>query len=126
MVEVIKYQTIQTPLVAVNKEENKLDIKGSSNLLDPAGFYEDLSGLVSKYIDEFKNYISLNFYIEYMNTASTKWMFYLMKNLQVKYYGKKIITINWYYEEDDDIIRETGEILKGLLKIPFKIIEFKD
>ncbi|MBN2612147.1 MAG: SiaC family regulatory phosphoprotein [Bacteroidales bacterium] len=126
MVEVLKYQTIETPLVTVNIDEKKIDIKGSSNLLDPAGFYEDLSGLVEKYIDVFKNYIALNFYIEYMNTASTKWMFYVMKNMQVKYYGKKIITINWFFEEDDEIIKETGEILKGLLKIPFNIIELRD
>ena len=48
-----------------------------------------------------------------------------MKNLQNKYQGKKIITINWYYELDDEAILEAGEVYQSLLNLPFNLIVLK-
>lgn len=122
MTDVLKNKTFETPMIEVNKAERKIVIKGSSNLIDPSNFYQDLSNRIEDYLLEFKNFLVLDFYFDYLNTSSSKWMFHLLKNLQVKHAGKKIIKVNWYFEDDDEIIQETGEIFQSLLNLPFSII----
>jgi hypothetical protein len=58
-----------------------------------------------------------------LNSSSSKWLFHILKGIQGKFQGKKIITINWYYDEDDDSMLEAGEVFQSLLSLPFNLIE---
>ncbi len=124
MTDILKKKTFDSPLIEVNKSEKRIQLIGSSNLIDPANYYQDLNNLIENYLVEFKNFLILDLYFDYLNTSSSKWMFHILKNLQVKHSGKKIIKVNWYYEEDDEIIQETGELFRSLLKIQFNVLEF--
>jgi hypothetical protein len=92
-------------------------------LEDPAPFYEKLVVVLDDNIYEFKTHASIDFYLNYLNSSSSKWLFHILKGIQVKYQGKKIITINWYFDEDDDSMLEAGEVFQSLLSLPFNLIE---
>ena len=47
----------------------------------------------------------------------------MLKGIQGKFQGKKIITVNWYFDGDDDSMLEAGEIFQSLLSLPFNVIE---
>ena len=116
-------ETIYTPSVSVYDSDRLIVITGTSRLEDPTDFYKELDNLFSKYANKFKKDMTLDFSFIYINTSSSKWLFHILKNIQMKYSEKKAITVNWYYESDDEVIQEAGEIFKSLLHIPFNVIE---
>jgi hypothetical protein len=116
-------ETINTPSVSVFDEDRLVVVSGTSKQEDPKAFYEELDNLLEKCATKFKKDITLDFSLIYINTSSSKWLFHILKNIQVNYSTKKDITINWFYESDDEVIQEAGEVFKSLLDIPFNLIE---
>ncbi len=120
--EILIKETAATPSVEVFHSEHKILIKGSSRLEDPSVFYNGLTEIIEKCLDQFTNRLRIDIYFEYINTSSSKWLFHILKNLQVRFLGKKFITINWYYDDDDEMIQEAGEVFQGILQLPFNLI----
>lgn len=118
-------ETLYTPRVRILGDEKRIAITGQSRLEDPSVFYEEFVYLIEDCLNEFKTHATLDFKFNYLNTSSSKWLFHILKNMQNKYQGKKIITVNWYYETDDDAMLEAGEVFQSLLNLPFNIIPLK-
>lgn len=118
-------ETLFTPSVKIIPDEHRIVIAGQSKLEDPAPFYESLITVLDENIDEFKTHTSIDFLLYYLNSSSSKWLFHILKGIQMKFQGKKIITINWYYDHDDDSMLEAGEVFQSLLSLPFNLIEIK-
>lgn len=116
-------ETIYTPSVKIHTDEHKIEVSGQSRLEDPTLFYEKLILIFEENIDEIKSHLSINFRLSYLNSSSSKWLFHILKGIQNKYHGKKLITLNWYFDHDDESILEAGEAFQSLLSIPFNIIE---
>ncbi|MBN2482187.1 MAG: DUF1987 domain-containing protein [Bacteroidales bacterium] len=116
-------ETRVTPSVIVLRDERRIVISGSSRLEDPSKFYEEFDRLLNNSINEFKSYAYIDFHINYINSSSSKWLLHILKGLQVKYQGLKIVTINWFYDSDDDSMLEAGEVFQELINLPFNIIE---
>ena len=36
------------------------------------------------------------------------------------------ISINWFYDEDDDYMKEVGEDFAGVISLPFSVIAISD
>lgn len=115
-------ETLHTPRVRVLADEKKITVKGHSRLEDPSSFYEEFITLLDECMNDFKTHATIDFSFSYLNSSSSKWLFHILKNMQNKYQGKKLLTINWYYEKDDDAILEAGEVFQSLLSLPFNII----
>jgi hypothetical protein len=109
--------------VKIIPEEHRIIISGQSKLEDPSPFYEKLVIILDDTINEFKTHTSIDFILNYLNSSSSKWLFHILKGIQVRFQGKKIITINWYYDEDDDSMLEAGEVFQSLLSLPFNLLE---
>jgi len=122
MSTVIK-ETLFTPSVKIINDEHRIIVSGQSRLEDPAPFFEEFMVLLDEKINEFKTYISIDFQISYLNSSSSKWLFHILKGIQSRFQGKKLITVNWYFEEDDDSILEAGEVFQSLLSLPFNVLE---
>jgi len=116
-------ETVFTPSVKIITDEHRILISGQSRLEDPTPFYEELIQVLDSNIEEFKTYLSIDFMLSYLNSSSSKWLFHMLKGIQNKYHGKKLITINWHYDGDDESMLEAGEVFQSLLNLPFNIIE---
>ena len=116
-------ETLFTPSVKIFQDEHKIVISGQSRLEDPSSFYEKLSLLLDESIVDFKTHTSVDFMLNYLNSSSSKWLFHILKDIQAKFQGKKIITVNWYFDSDDDSMLEAGEVFQSLLSLPFNILE---
>ena len=90
-------------------------------MTNPAEYYEDLLKTLENGFHVFKKTLIIDFHFEYLNTASTKWIYQMLLSLQEKQKAKGLIEINWYYDEDDETIQETGEIFRSTLKVPFHL-----
>jgi hypothetical protein len=119
-----KTDKVFTPKVTYFEKENRMMIEGQSRQADPSMFYGELWQQIEFYLEGSKNKFTLEFKLEYISSGSSKWILHILKNLQMKYYGKKSISIKWWYEEDDEVILETGEVYKNLLLIPIDLNEY--
>jgi hypothetical protein len=115
-------ETLHTPSVNVFNDDNLIVVSGTSRLEDPSIFYQELAEIFEGYIQTFKEKITLDFNLNYINTSSSKWLFHILKNLQVNYSNNINIVVNWYYEEDDEVIQEAGEVFGSLLELPFNLV----
>ena len=115
-------ETTVTPYVKVDPLQKTILVQGQSRHEDPSNFYNRFIELTEGCITKFKNELTIDFKITYLNTSSSKWLFHMLKNLQARYAEEIDLNINWYYEEDDELIQEAGEVFQSLLRIPVNLI----
>jgi len=116
-------ETLNTPSVKILNDEHRIVISGQSRLEDPTHFYEELTVLLDECINDFRTHAAIDFIFNYLNSSSSKWVFHILKGIQTRYNGKKIVTVNWFYDSDDDSMLEAGEVFQSLLSLPFNLIE---
>jgi len=57
--------------------------------------------------------------LEYFNTSSSKCLVEIFRRLEK--INSQNIVINWYYEEDDEDMQESGEDFKEIIDIEIKL-----
>jgi hypothetical protein len=114
--------TNSTPAVKFG-DDGKLVIKGRSIPEDVTKFYQPLLEWASKLQI---NTMTIEINLEYMNSASSKKMLYLLKLLDANSSIKEL-TVNWYYERGDEDALEVGQFFEELLlKASFRYNEFAE
>jgi len=114
---------IDTPTVNVKERLKKIEITGKSRMTDPGLFYNELLQTLENNFQKFKHTLIIEFRYEYINTGSSKWLYHVLSHMQNLVANEGMIEIYWYYDEDDEIIFEAGEVLQSILKIPFHLRE---
>lgn len=119
--------TPKTPSIKMNPETGIIEIKGRSIPENSIEFYKP----VIEWLDEFSTKgtapkMVVNVQLEYFNTSSSKCILDVFKKLEALNKEKNNITINWYYEEDDEDMLEAGEDYESIVKVPFKMIQIVD
>jgi len=115
-------ETVESPAVIIDEEVGLVEIKGNSTMENPVGFYQNLFNHLCKFIEDKDKVLDINFRLVYFNTSSSKWIFQMLKILEGAYKSGKKLNINWFCEEDDEVMLEAGEDYHSLLKMPFHII----
>jgi hypothetical protein len=112
--------TQNTPLINCDSKTNSITIEGESRPENVRAFYANLF----EWLDNFEKLIyyavslssnekkiELNFKLEYFNSSSLKVFMEIIDKLQkIEKGSDKIkLVINWYYEEDDEDILDSGK-----------------
>jgi hypothetical protein len=116
--------TPKTPTVSFNKEAGVLEIKGRSIPENSIEFYKPLLDWIGDYGSSAKPETHINIKLEYFNTSSSKCILDVFKKLETL--SGTQMTINWYYEEDDEDMLEAGEDYQAIISIPFKMIQVEE
>ncbi len=80
-------------------------------------------------VDQIKDFIQgrdellLDFAIFYLDSVSRKIFFELFVALKEELLKIPHLTIDWYFDEEDETIFELGDVLTGVLTIPFNFIK---
>jgi hypothetical protein len=115
-----------TPLISFDPEEGILEMRGRSSPENAIQFYQKVIENLSLYAQSDQGDFTANFAFEYFNTSSSKCLFDVFKRLvRIRESGKEL-TINWFYEEDDEDMMEAGEDYSDLLDLEFNFIEIED
>jgi hypothetical protein len=115
-----------TPLINFDPQMGILEMKGRSSPENAIQFYQSLIDYLDGYIESGNEAFVANFAFEYFNTSSSKCLFDVFKRLSKMNDSGIELTINWYYEEDDDDMMEAGEDYSDLLDLDFNFIEIED
>lgn len=113
--------TKQTPLVKFDSETGILEFKGRSTPENPVEYYKPIVDWLEKYSVSPKPKTVFHVQLEYFNTSSSKCLLDVMKKLSAIHKAGNAVEFNWWYEEDDEDMKETGEDYQDVLGIPFNI-----
>lgn len=99
--------------------EGHLEIKGRSIPENASDFYRPLEEWVAEYIKqpEVRTRVVISF--DFINTASTKWVYGIIKRLALYPNVHDLVSIEWYYEKGDDELYELGQIIHSFIDCPF-------
>ena len=114
----------RTPWIIL--EPGRIFIVGRSIPENPGVFYRPVLEWISKYVQNYSGKTRIELGFEYINTASTKWIYAILKELSEL---KELVqngSVTWYYEQGDEDMCELGFILRSLVECPFTIIELKE
>jgi hypothetical protein len=113
-------QPSQTTPEVLFLENGIMKMNGRSYPENAAQFFEPIISAVSAYEGDV---ITIDFNLEYFNTASSKKINELLKYVDANNKVNSIV-VNWHYEEGDDDSVETAEIFEeSLLRCDFRYFE---
>lgn len=116
--------SIITPLVVIDPEKEILLIKGKSSPEHAVKFFDIVFLGLKNYPFTGVKRIKVHIQLSYFNTSSSKCLIDLTKVLnQLSAAGIKVILF-WYYDHDDDDMRETALDYQEISNISFKLIEY--
>lgn len=116
-----------TPNIILDPETRIFEITGESRPENATAFYEKVLTWLDNYLQELdklnkKDPFMFKFKLEYFNSSSAKFIMTIAQKLH-EFISKNIpVTIDWYYDADDDGMMETGSDLSALSKVPVNLI----
>jgi len=111
---------VKTPSVSFVAKSGLLELKGRSIPENSVEFYRP----VFEWLDQYSIYpaakTELRVQLEYFNTSSSKCLLDIFRKLnQLHSGGKSAVAVKWFYEEQDEDMKEAGEDYQTLITVPF-------
>ncbi|MGQ9863533.1 MAG: DUF1987 domain-containing protein [Bacteroidia bacterium] len=114
--------TSKTPKVILNADIGVFEISGRSIPEDAIGFYRKVLDWLDEYGKSPLSKTNFKFQLEYFNTSSSKCLLDIFRRLERIHKNNHEVTIQWYYDADDEDMEETGQDYKALVDMPFELI----
>lgn len=121
-----KKATDRTPEVILDPSQKRFEIKGVSVPENVSNFYDPVITWLYEYTED-KSFsgIDLNFKFNYFNTSSLKALLSLFDKLKKPMLKGEKIQIIWHYHEEDESMKEAGELLQELCELPFVYLSYR-
>ncbi len=113
--------TDRTPEVNFNFSTGVFAISGRSITENPISFYKELEEYILKYGQKPRPQTLFSVTLEYFNTSTSKCLVELFKLLETIHSDKYKVVVEWFYEKDDEEIKDSGEDYKDIVDIPFEV-----
>jgi len=112
----------KTPLIVLDENKGLIELKGSSIMENAKEFYDPMMEWAFEYVRHPKDTI-VNIDLEYFNTSSAKIILIFIKTLsKIKQSGYDL-KVNWYHEEDDEEIIDSGHNFALSSQVKFHFIK---
>ncbi len=115
--------TQSTPYIYFDLSAAKLDIKGRSIPENSIAFYKPLFDALDRYVNNPAKRINVAIQLEYYNSSSSVCILNLLKKLEILKDKKDSVSIEWYYEEEDEDTFAAGNNFQHMIQLPIKIIK---
>lgn len=113
--------TESTPYINFKADEGFLEMVGRSIPEDATSFYFPVFDWLNSYVDEPADKTIVHFYLEYINSISQKMLIDLFLFLSKLHKEGHNLEIVWFYDEEDEEIREEGNVFRTKLNIPIEL-----
>lgn len=117
--------TPKTPKVSFHVANGTLEITGRSIPENSYQFYEPLLEWLDKYDTQPAASTVLTFKLDYFNTSSSMYILGILKKIEKIFLAGKQVSVNWFYDQDDEDMLQTGEDLKQIVKVPVNIVQLQ-
>ncbi len=109
-------ETSKTPKLSFDQRTGKFLMSGRSIPENSIEFYRPLFEWLDDYVKIPSNKTIFDIKLEYFNTSSSKCLVEIFRRLER--ITPSDVVINWFYEEDDEDMQESGEDFKEIIDIP--------
>ncbi len=110
--------TRYTPQISFLADKNTLEIQGETYPENTAEFYSPVFIWLEEYLDQLADQkVVVNMEIIYFNSSSSKVLMDLFDKLEEAVEKGKEISVNWYYDKDDESALEYGEEFQEDLEV---------
>ncbi len=131
--EVLKLKgTNVSPEVKFDHVAMTFDISGYSRPENVRDFYLPILKWLEQFVVELSTNrpsiskpIAFNFRLIYFNSSSAKFIFDMITHINAIHAIKFPVMVNWYYDEDDEELKEAGEELSEMADFSFSYYEVK-
>jgi hypothetical protein len=113
--------TSETPKIELDCEKGSVLIIGRSIPENPIDFFNPFLEKLSEYVENPSEQTKVDFRLEYFNTSSSKCILDILRLLQKLHVSGSDVTIDWFYDEDDEEIKEIGQDYRHMINVPFNI-----
>ena len=113
--------TRTTPSVCI--EPGIIEVKGRSIPEDSFEFYNPVLIAIHDYFANSELKTEIHFHLEYINSGSKKFITNILGVSNEFYQKGRSIIIQWHYDFDDESMEELCNDLRGMIQIPFHLIE---
>lgn len=122
MEDLIRFESKKTPFVFLDQKNGFIELIGKSYMEDSMAFYDPIMEWIYEYVRQPKD-TSINIDLEFFNTSTAKILLIMIKTLsRVQNAGCKC-TVNWFYDDDDDEIRDSGMNFALISNAKFNLIK---
>ena len=111
-----------TPKIQFDNHSGWLEVAGKCLPENASEFFDAIFLWLDQYANEAAFETKLIFKLEYFNTSSTSQFLKAIRRLEKLAESGKIVSVLWYYDHEDEDMREAGEDFRYLAKIPVEII----
>ena len=118
--------TRQTPEINFDAANGILKLDGRSIPENTFEFFTPVLNWLDEYASSAPDKVVAKINLEYFNTSSSKYILEILKRLKVLLKDGKDVLVEWYYEEDDEEMMETGEDYEDVSGLPFEIISYEE
>lgn len=126
MENILRESSAKTPAINFDAKSGVLLLKGRSIPENSIEFYKPLNDWLDLYVEKPLDETTIDMKLEYFNTSSSKCILDLLKRLEkINQAGSKV-SVNWYFESEDEDMEEAGEDYQAIIKLPFKMIEVEE
>jgi len=126
MVDVLIEATKVTPMVRIDSAAGHISFTGKASPENAIQFFYPIINNIMELFPAATNPITVDLAFRYFNTSSSKCLFDFFRALKKLQSSGKDIHVNWYYEEDDEDMLETGEDFAEMLGFDFHFIEIEE
>jgi hypothetical protein len=115
--------TLKTPYIYFDNETGIFTIRGMSCAEYAREFYTPINNWLDDYAKAPLKDTIVNIEFKYFNTSSAKSILLLLQKFNnIRNEGQNV-TINWYYEKNDEQMIQDGENYSEILNFPFNLKE---
>jgi hypothetical protein len=118
--------TPKTPKISLNANSGEFTISGRSIPENSTEFYRPVMEWIELYAKSPSTHTTLNIKLEYFNTSSSKCLVEIFRKIERIHQNGTPCEIHWYYDEEDEDMKESGEDFREIIKVPIKMIEVKE
>lgn len=113
----------KTPEVNFSASSGVLEIGGRSIPENSVDFYNSILMWLDRYSEAPHSNTVMDVKLEYFNTSSSKCILDVFKKLEALKSAGHDVSINWFYEADDEDMLEAGEDYDAIIDLPFTMKE---
>ncbi len=113
--------TNTTPEINYNPKSGILEFSGKSLPTNSIEFYEPVFNWANSFFNsaDVPTNFTLEFKIDYYNTSSSKQIAKFFRIIETSL-ASEIVTINWFYDEEDIDMLDAGKRFDKLMKVSFE------
>jgi len=114
--------TSKTPALTFESDIGIFEISGRSIPENSIEFYKPLMDWLEDYSKTPNGSTRLQIKLEYFNTSSSKCLVEILRKLEKLHHAGVGVQIEWFYEEEDEDMQESGEDFREIIKVPFEMV----